>query len=512
MARSLPILFILLVSPIIAQGQKDEKAPDPSLFFRITVVDDETGRGVPLVKLTTMTNTSCYSDSAGVAAFYEPSLMNRKVFFHVESHGYEFPKDGFGQRGRTLDVAPGGSAVLKIKRINIAQRLYRITGNGIYRDSILLGDAAPIRHPLDNAGVMGQDTAMTAIYRGRLFWIWGDTTNIRYPIAANFRTTAARSDLPDKGGLDPEVGINLDYFREGDFVKPMVPLPNKSMYWLNSLFVAKDKAGTEHLLADYAEVKAPMNIVGRGLVEFDDEKEVFQEIRKDPVDPLIPTSLMPSVVEDGGKTWFYFFQEVLSRTPTTYEDVIDPKTHEAFTCLKDGCRFDGSAEQLDRAADGTLRWAWRRGASPIGPKEMDKLVKAGHMKPDECRMRLVDIETGKDVAFHRGAMAYNPYRKRWIMIACQVQGTSALGEIWYAEADAPTGPWRSARKILTHDQYTFYNPIQHPYFAKEGGRFIFFEGTYTKMFSGNKVATPRYDYNQVMHMLDLADPRLRPPR
>ena len=41
---------------------------------------------------------------------------------------------------------------------------------------------------------------------------------------------------------------------------------------------------------------------------------------------------------------------------------------------------------------------------------------------------------------------------------------------------------------------------------------IYFEGTYTREFSGNPVATPRYDYNQLMYRLDLADPRLERAR
>ena len=43
---------------------------------------------------------------------------------------------------------------------------------------------------------------------------------------------------------------------------------------------------------------------------------------------------------------------------------------------------------------------------------------------------------------------------------------------------------------------------------QEGGRVIYFEGTYANTFSGNPEATPRYDYNQVMYRLDLDDPRL----
>ncbi len=41
---------------------------------------------------------------------------------------------------------------------------------------------------------------------------------------------------------------------------------------------------------------------------------------------------------------------------------------------------------------------------------------------------------------------------------------------------------------------------------------IFFEGTYSITFSGNKgQPTPRYDYNQVLYKLDLDDPRLKLP-
>ena len=40
-----------------------------------------------------------------------------------------------------------------------------------------------------------------------------------------------------------------------------------------------------------------------------------------------------------------------------------------------------------------------------------------------------------------------------------------------------------ARKIVTHERYSFYNPKQHPFFDKEMGRIIYFEGTYAHTFS-----------------------------
>ena len=62
---------------------------------------------------------------------------------------------------------------------------------------------------------------------------------------------------------------------------------------------------------------------------------------------------------------------------------------------------------------------------------------------------------------------------------------------------------------MTHDRYSFYNPMQHPYWAEDNGRVIYFEGTYTMTFSGNRNPTPRYDYNQILYRLDLSSPHLR---
>jgi hypothetical protein len=91
-----------------------------------------------------------------------------------------------------------------------------------------------------------------------------------------------------------------------------------------------------------------------------------------------------------------------------------------------------------------------------------------------------------------------------------------LGEVWFSEAPTPEGPWENAIKVVTHhndsENYTFYNPKQHPYFSEDGGRFIYFEGTYSQTFSGNPTATPLYDYNQMMYRLDLSTiPPLFPP-
>jgi hypothetical protein len=87
-----------------------------------------------------------------------------------------------------------------------------------------------------------------------------------------------------------------------------------------------------------------------------------------------------------------------------------------------------------------------------------------------------------------------------------------LGEVWYAEANDPTGPFAKAVRVATHDRQSFYNVCHHSFLDREGGRLIHFEGTYTNEFSGNPEKTPRYNYNQVLYLLDLDAAALHPAR
>jgi len=126
------------------------------------------------------------------------------------------------------------------------------------------------------------------------------------------------------------------------------------------------------------------------------------------------------------------------------------------------------------------------------------------MKPEESWIDLIDFETGDRVSAGRGSVYWNDFRRRWMML----NSSTGAGEIWLAEADTPTGQWAYARRVVTHGDYNFYNPTQYPFFDKEGGRLIYFEGTYSDSFSNARVQTPRYDYNQIMYRLALDDPRL----
>lgn len=494
----------LLLSAVLLHAEPD----DAKNYFAVTVVDDETGRGVPLIELRTVNALRYTTDSNGVVAFREPGLMDTDVYFHVAGPGYEYPADGFGERGAKLHVTAGGAARLKVHRVNVAERLYRLTGGGIYADSILAGVKAPLKAPVLDGQVFGSDTVFNAVHNGKIYWFWGDTNRPSYPLG-NFNVPGAVSEPPAHGGLDPETGVDLDYFLDAKgFAKETARMPGKGPTWLTALTPLTDADGRERLYASYVKVEPPLKVVGRGLMVFDDDKQAFEKLADwDMKTPGFPSGHSFRRTEDGVEYVYFGNPYPLTRVRADAGRFRNPADYESYTCLKTGSRLDDPV--IDRDADGRPRYAWKRDAPAVGPAEQDRLVADGKMKAGEGLLQPRDRDTDKPVFAQAGSVYWNEYRRRWVMIAVQKEGSSSfLGEVWYAEADAPVGPWAYAVKIVTHDRYSFYNPKQDPMFDKDGGRVIFFEGTYTHTFSGNPDATPRYDYNQVLYKLDLSGPRL----
>jgi hypothetical protein len=509
--RTLFVAFLgLALSPLPAR-----QCPD---CFAIKVVDDQTGRGVPLVELRTTNEISYYTDSNGIVAFYEPGLMGQTVYFNIKSDGYEFPEDFLGNRGIALKVTGGGSAELKIQRTSIAERLYRVTGEGIYRDSVLVGAPVPLKQPVLNGQVMGQDGGLAIPYRGKLYWFWGDTARPSYPLG-NFGTSGATSEWPGKGGLDPNVGIDLTYFvDESGFSRPMLPsanFPGPGPKWIGGLKIISDESG-ERLVADYMRIKDLGEAYERGIAIFDDKTESFERlVQFDLHDAMssVCTGGHPVRINVSGIDYYYqgYTPPFLCRVRADMAHVKDLTSYEGFSPLVAGARYEKGASKLDRAPDGTLCYAWKSNTPPLTPSEEQELIAAGKMKASEGLFQLRSVDTDAVVKPGPGTIQWNSFRKRWVMIVKEDEGLANHGTMWFAEADTPLGPWAYAKRVLRHDKYNFYNPVQHAFFDQDGGRLIFFEGTYSDFFAAGPALTPRYNYNQIMYRLALDDSRLALP-
>jgi hypothetical protein len=473
-------------------------------YFKIRVLDSGTGRGIPLVEVRTQSWIRYFTDSNGLVAFYEPSLMDQDSYLFINSEGYDYPKDILGNSGFVINPSISDSIVIRMNRVNIAERLYRITGPGIYRDSFLLGIPAPQKNSLLNGKVLGQDSNLSLVYKGDIFWVWGDTYKPSYPWG-NFSISAATSKLPQNGGLIPQVGVDLNYFVDSTgFSKQMITLEQNGNVWFDWLMVIPDNSGEERLVAKYARVKTNFTNQERGIAIYNDQKEIFEKYRQvdEWIDEYHSTHHSLRAEFDGQEYVVMTSEFSFSRVRPTLLHVSNPQSYEAYTCLKTGSKYDNENSDLDRDSLGNLIWDWKKNTDVIDVPRQKELVTSGTIKENEKWLYFQDIANGESLLFRRSSIFWNKYRQRWILIV-----QKDMGEIWYAEGDTPTGPWVFAKKVLTHDQF-FYNPVHHPFFDQDKGRVIYFEGTYTNRFNANPVIKPRYEYNQLMYRLSLDDSRL----
>ena len=471
----------------------------------IRVVDAATGRGVPLAELETVHGVRLVTDNAGRAALAEPDLYGQEIWLSVRGHGYGVEADGFGNRGVRLTPAPNEPAVIRATRELPAERLGRLTGAGRWRDSRLLRYETP---PDANGGVAGQDSVQAALYRGRVRWFWGDTQRLGYPLGL-FRTAAATTPPPDPDG-DVLKDLRFDYLTgpEG-FARAAIPLPDRpeGVVWIDGLCVVPDERGRDRLVCHYSRRAGLEEQLDHGVAVWDDDAAIFRAAS------ALPTSetwrhprTHPIRYEADGREWLLFGAPTPNvRAPATLAAVLDPAQYEAFAPVV----ADGSPG----APGSPPAWRWQKEKAPADSGSEQAWVEAGRLDPVRARFLPADAADPRTrVQLHSGTVRWNAYRNRWVLIAGRLGGASLLGEVWYAEADAPTGPFRRAAKIATHDRQSFYNVCAHAFLDAAGGRVVRFEGTFTRDFSGNPQKVPRYDYNQVLYQLDLDAPALRAVR
>lgn len=432
---------------------------------RIEVVERGSGWPVPLVELRSVHNVRFVTDNAGVIAVDSPELIGREVWFTVNGNGYEAPKDGFGFRGLRLVPERGKTLRVEVARTMIARRLGRITGAGIFAESQLLGGEADWKE----SGVAGCDSVQNAVHRGRMFWLWGDTSLLRYPLGI-FHGTSATTPVQPLESFEPPIRLKYQYFTDAQGTpRGVAEMPGAGPTWVTGYASLPDRAGRERLVGLYAKIKPPLEAYRYGLCAWNDRagkfehlKDVWTKTEETPSPPPMPKGHPAVWADENGKRWVLFGDPLPAlRCPATFEAWQDPAAWEVLR----------PQESLRSAAD----------SSPVKP--------------------------------HSGSIAFSGWRKRWVAVFMQWFGKpSAFGELWYAEADRPTGPWGPAVKIVSHENYTFYNPRIHPEFTDPESPILLFEGTYTMQFADRPHPVPRYDYNQVLYRLDLDAAALAPAR
>ena len=510
--RPLVLCFVSLFGAI-----PESFAAEPLAYFEIQVIDKETRRGVPLVELMTTNDIRYVTDNAGRIAYLEPGHAGQTIFFRIEAPGYQVPKDGFGIAGVRLKVEPGITATISLERINLAERLYRATGQGLYRDSVLLGKQTPLKEPLGSGKVAGQDSVQAAIYRDQIHWFWGDTNRLSHPLGL-FRMAGAVSPLPANSELPPAEGINYDYFTGQDgFARAMAEVENpKGVVWIDGVCTVNDAAGKSHLVGHFSRRPGLAKAYEQGMMTYNDQRDVFEVKTHLPVDEAWrflrnhPIQLRDQVRDGETEYLMCGIPFPVTRVPAELSAVMDPAKYESWSCTDP--QADPETAKPRRTESGKLDWRWQAGP-PVTQKVEERWLNQKIIRPEEARFLPADAENpNQHVVMHTGSVHWNPFRKRYVLIAIEQNfdksSPSMLGEVWYSEAETPQGPFQTAVRIVTHHKQSFYNPCHHPFFNEAGGRIIYFEGTYCNTFT-NSPATPRYNYNQIMYRLDLSHPKLK---
>ena len=452
--------FVILLSPK-SIGQQPAALENHVRICRIRIVDQQNEWPVPLVELRTTHNVRFVSDNAGLIAFDLPEMMGFPTWFHVHGHGYEVDPDGFGFRGVRLTPRPGETLTVGVTRKLPGKRLGRLTGAGIFAESQKLGEA----NDWHEQRIVGCDSVQTAVHNGKIFWAWGDTQLASYPLG-RFHMIGATTDIRPLQAFEPPIRLRYKYFTDDAGVPRNIgEMPGTGPTWINGFVSLPNESGRSRLVGTYTKIEPPLSAYEIGLCQWDEatnnfvlHKVLWKRSKETPNPPSAPEGHPTLVTDDAGIQWVLFgdpFPRLRCRA--TFESWSDP-----------------------------AQWQ--------------------ELKPQAT----VESADGKhSVEPHRGSIAWNEFRKSWVTVFTQMKGNpSILGELWYAEADSPDGPWQRAVKVVTHDNYTFYNPRLHPELTSSDLPVLLFEATYTKEFSGNSNPTPRYDYNQILYRLDLDDPQL----
>ena len=491
MKRVLLVLFLLISSSSFATVN--------SHGFLFSFIDSQTQRPIPLVTIEMRNGLKFVSDNGGNIFIDSPELIGKKVYFLVYSHGYELPeKNLFNEHGIISQLIPGCHQSVSMTRTNIAERLYRITGTGLYHHTQKAGLTNPATDLIESS-VLGQDSTVACKVGNKIYWMWGDTLGY---VGFNF---GACSGWTTTENLDLEKGYKINYFTDKNgFSKPMIPYKS-GLRWAEGILPFKVPGKKDYqIAAKYVVHETLEKVKEHGFAVFDSKKQQYRIIKRFK-NQAYHHNAHPVPLKVNKEDWYSWQPWQIFKATLT--DFVSSKRQWSFTCIKkDADKTKLKSEDFIRNSNGQLVFSWQKNGIPYQPKLQMKLHKRGLITDADYWLRPRDVLTGIPLDAFNGSICWNDHLKKWVMI-----NQGKLGDIWFSIAPSFTGPWMYGKRIISHQKYNFYNPVHHSFLDQRSGKDIFIEGTYTNYFSGNSERTPRYDYNQIMYKLNLENPELEMP-
>ncbi len=498
----------------------------PTQRVDVKVLDDVSGVPLPGAVLTRLDKRSVYvSDNKGMVALHEQDRQNLVTQFKVEAPGYQ----SIASQG--INLTPGASeqAIELVPQAEqVAQRLYRMTGVGLERETHLLGTAAP--SPTDtkliNADVLGQDGPMATLYTKagsteKVFWTFGDT---RHPNHDN-DNLAGSGATSDKIPTDLNTSLPLTYYktdtvpgfaRERSVVAKADFSPTiNAARWPFGLSTIDNRLYTWVTIVNTSGTPWTFYPIAVGV--FDDATNRFTKLGEIPheSDATNPNFTTPGEhsfkVKEGATEYLHsggFMQrsngvkETLIRVRAAQDALIPSTTfpkgeYEEYTPYK----ADGT---VDRPS-GRPIYAWKKQIN-------DPVLNTG-LNADERlvgQMRVLGGAGGSTgpILQHKSTRQFNTYRNRYVNVFNQWGSSSSM---YYSEADTPVGPWAWGRRIVNQAANTnppsrgfdLYNPHLLPFYGQ--GKTLYFAAVFAHAFANTWEPIPRYDYNVVMNRLKLTD-------
>lgn len=449
--------------------------------FGIHVVDESNGRGIPMATVRLANGATHLTDSAGWVRIDEPGLMHRKLRIEVNSPGYGLAAEDSDSNSLLVQLAASGDAVIKLVRLDIAERAYRITGAGIYRDSELLGREVPLPSGSFSSGLLSASGTQRITLGKKVLWCWRDAL-LSHERIPSLGVVGAFSQIPDSGGLDPTQGVHFSYLPTGsDQVESLLIAEEPGIMWIEGLASVQDENGADAVVAHYVRQGSKGERAEHGIALWTEEQR-FERIvvLGEEYEWQFPSGQAVRQ-RTNEQDWCYFASPFCHvRCPARLDAVRNPAAYQALT-------WDSSAKAP----------VWQQTLPPMTQRDESSWVAEGRVQHPHTQVE--DHATRKPVPVLDASIEWNPHHHCYIMIAASVDG-----DIWMAESTQIEGPWQRAIRIVNAEPGMCTKPVQHPFMNQEGGRIIWFE---TALLDTN---APRYDGNELMHRLDLDDPRLKP--